>query len=742
MLTILIVKILLSISAFLKALWLYIAGITGLLAMYFILVKLEQGIDVVIQVGEYTGHALWALVCIALWAFLAGYSSRLVSYARQKHNDDIPAALHRHFPRLIAYNCFVCIQMAILALPAFYHLNAWIMLLFILFHNLLYFAVSAIWGKPPADRSMAFFIWALIIVYAAWLVYLIISKKNYHAWYARYPYGLAWVMLGLFAGQLVAIKLFIERRKNIDRRMSMHKPDGQRLTEQFSFDPRYNGAEQTNFNTFNAISLAAATLYCVAIFSLKLSANMGPMAFVLLAIGILIGFSNFITYCSVSIHFNLAFVFLIWAFLIGLIKDPYQVRLLSTGKEKIFDKRPDSRTYFRSWLMQRRGLLDKAGKEKFEVYIVLSDGGASRSANWVSGMLSRIQDQSYRIDPGNSFADHLLCMAGASGGSVGNCAFYSLLKAHAAHPDEALHEHSLRFFATDFLTFTLGRLMGPDFFRHLVPLNTIDDRAAALEMVMAQGSKDSLLNTYFSKPLSEVFDYSGKLPVLFINSTRVDDGKPGEISSIKLPAGSQRIDMLHLIDSNALIYGGGNDLRLATAAVLSARFPYVSPAGNILNNYFVDGGYFDNSGSGIVLEYMQELKTILRDSSDSLIRRYAPKLHFSLIQIYNGSVIASNNKKPMHPLVNDMLTPILTLEGTQGSSTRVANGILDRFFTEFNGGAPARPIQFSLYDSLKNKEEDYPMSWVISDYNRERMKMRIDTVFAKSGIIRELNIER
>ena len=45
------------------------------------------------------------------------------------------------------------------------------------------------------------------------------------------------------------------------------------------------------------------------------------------------------------------------------------------------------------------------------------------------------------------------------------------------------------------------------------------------------------------------------------------------------------------------------DLRLSTAALLSARFPWVSPAGRVVRcgtafaTYVVDGGYFDTSAA-------------------------------------------------------------------------------------------------------------------------------------------------
>jgi hypothetical protein len=55
------------------------------------------------------------------------------------------------------------------------------------------------------------------------------------------------------------------------------------------------------------------------------------------------------------------------------------------------------------------------------------------------------------------------------------------------------------------------------------------------------------------------------------------------------------------------------DLRLSTAARLSASFTYVSPAARIEPKFaqyayhFVDGGYYDNDGTGSVLEFLQTI---------------------------------------------------------------------------------------------------------------------------------------
>jgi hypothetical protein len=51
-----------------------------------------------------------------------------------------------------------------------------------------------------------------------------------------------------------------------------------------------------------------------------------------------------------------------------------------------------------------------------------------------------------------------------------------------------------------------------------------------------------------------------------------------------------------------------DDVPLSAAAILSARFPYLTPAGAVTADmHFVDGGYFENSGTWIVSGLVQNL---------------------------------------------------------------------------------------------------------------------------------------
>ena len=196
---------------------------------------------------------------------------------------------------------------------------------------------------------------------------------------------------------------------------------------------------------------------------------------------------------------------------------------------------------------------------------------------------------------------------------------------------------------------------------------------------------------------------------------------PGLISSVQLPPKSQRNDILTLVDQ---LKGNerGSNLSLATAAILSSRFPYVSPAGKVGSNYYVDGGYFDNSGAGTILELLGELSKLFEDNP-----QYAGKFSFHILHNSNAEVFPRPSKR-IHPLNNDLFAPLLTLAGMQGASTSISTGTLTQNFVLFSKDTVHAIIDYNLYDrafqvdtARRKYEEGYPMSWVISDYQINRM---------------------
>ena len=751
-----VIELLNGLSKLLKALWLFIAGVIAVLAIYYLLTGVEQGIDVVIRSGETLSSGLLTMLSVFLWSFLVWYSSRTLSYIRQHKDDEIfsrktpgdqlsarlyrkysiPTGFYQHIPRLLAYNCFVSVQVAIFHLPTFYALSGIAMALVVALHNLFYFLLHKWFHRNLKVRRSKVYKWVgslVIILYSVFLVYPAIkagTQTDVIDHPLRHVFWLSLMALVMFLLQVVVIRLFILRRRRIDARRNNPDLRPSRVLEWLGFNPLYNAAEAPYFTMLNTTAAVAVLVYLSAIFSMSFAGLMGPMAFVLLALGVLTGLSNLFTLVSIRRSFNVGIILLALAFIIGQYREPYTVRLLDSADSPAFSKRPNIRTYLERWFDKRLPMVASQPPGKsFPVYLVLSNGGASRAGKWTSSVLSHLQDTSSRDGDSTSFKDHVLCVAGASGGTVGNVAFYSLLRAERNEeisPDE-FSTHTESFFETDFLTYTLARLLGPDIFRHLVPFNIpLYNRADALEDVLSQGSDDKLLNAYFSKPITEVFDTTGALPLLFINTTQVDNGMPGVISSARLE-NSQRQDVLSLVDSMRVRHGKG-DMRLSTAAVLSSRFPYVSPAGKVFDRYYVDGGYFDNSGAGVVLEFINELNQFLADTTRRAIMQYRDRFTFHIVHITNSQIV-QRPSGDIHPLTNDLLSPLLTLAGMQGASTSIGDGILVHSFKQFNTDTANAMIVYSLYDESwdpakhsGNYEEGYPMSWTLSDYQQHRME--------------------
>lgn len=739
-----------------KALWLFVAGVVAVSVIYYLLTGVEQGIDVVIQSGERLDSGILSILAVFLWSFLVWYSSRTLSYIKQHKDDEIfskkapddvssailyekyciPSRMYQHIPRMLAYNCFVSLQVAVFHLPTFFNWKGPVMVAVIFAHNIFYFLLNAWFQSAEQSRLRKVVGWLnplLIAAYTTFLVYNIIASAtgiDLATDPFRHRFWLSVVSLAMFCLQVLIVFLFILRRRSIDDRRRDPSLKPSRWLARLGFNPSFNAAEAPYFRFLNGTAVVAGAVYVAGIFSMPFADLMGPMAFTLLALGVLTGLANLITLISIRRSFNMSIVLLAAAFVFGQYRDPYDVRFLEGERLPLFSKRPDTKTYLRKWFDQRlKNLEVNDTTSNFPVYLVLSNGGASRAGKWTASVLSSLQDTSYRKDPSDSFRDHILCIAGASGGSVGNCTFYSLLK--ASHQGEIRGDefrvHADRYFEADFLTFTLARLLGPDMLRHLLPFNIpLDNRADALEKVIGKGSGDALLNGYFERPVTEVFDTTGALPILFINTTQVDNGMPGVISTVRLPEGSQRQDVLALADSMSIREGKGN-VRLSTAAVLSSRFPYVSPAGKVFDRYYVDGGYFDNSGAGAVLELIHELNTFLTDTSHAAIMKFRRRFTFHIVHITNSEVIPSPSRD-IHPLTNDVFAPVLTLAGMQGSSTSISDGILTHAFRQFNADTANAMIVYSLYDEtwdpVKHEgefEEGYPMSWALSDYQINRM---------------------
>ncbi len=722
-------KLLQYTAIFLKVLWIFFPGILFVLLGAEVFLNLSQGRDVIVAATESPFRGLFIILGLIFWVYVTWYSGRLIAYNHDKIFALVPKLLF-HIPRLLGFGCFLVIILAMANLPIV-NTPTWLMWVIFLADLALYFLFHFLFEKIREGHNKPELVkYRRIIRIAAVATALAIGLINQPAFYLI---GLLIIQLGFLF--LVIIRRKIRSTEVVEKAVAapqqQPKPKGRLerflgwvLIDKHSVKERawlqYEiELEKGLFLWFNIFAMTALIVYLLTIFNLSFSIFISSFPFVLLAFGVLLGFGNFITLLSTKLKINFHFLFIVAIFLLGVLFEPHGIRIFKNENvnQKIFDNRQNLTEYFHHWISQRKTELTDSTLVHFPVFFVLADGGASRSGFWTASVLSRLEDQT-----NGDFSRHLFCLSGASGGSVGNATFFaSLIQKQQIRNNKQDHLVACqKYLDTDFLTFTLARMLGPDLFKPIFPFPSIYDRAAALEKAIEQGAKDTLISkvmqSRFSSFITRKRDSSYTLPVLCINTTRMQDGRPAVVSNIRIDSlfFGRRIDILELLDP-------GEDVNMSTMTILGARFPYVSPAGRISNSYFVDGGYFDNSGAGVTHEMILELQRMITDSLQTDSSHYLKKLRFYVLHTTN-SPLGEGKISKVHPLINDLAAPIKALVGSYNTQTSVNNLRLFKYLMEINNG-DTNYIPFNLY--RKDESEIYSMNWVISDTVRSLMNQRL-----------------
>jgi hypothetical protein len=281
--------------------------------------------------------------------------------------------------------------------------------------------------------------------------------------------------------------------------------------------------------------------------------------------------------------------------------------------------------------------------------VITATGGGIHAAAWTTEILGRLE-QEFASDPTlhsafpdskhYNFHDHVLLASGVSGGSVGLMSY--LLEYTSPSPSfnrdrmtGAAACSSIEDVAWGLEYYDLVRLVSNVWFSRsgVVP----PDRNWALTKAFSRNLNNPLCQTSDSKSSgTEPPSLNGEtmtlgkgaallqarqLPAFTLNTTAVETGGRFLLSNYQVSknynAGSDLLpseSFLHTYgepcegsDHTGYTYA---DLPIATAARLSATFPYVSSASRVPKEYakyayhFVDGGYYDNDGTASAIEFL------------------------------------------------------------------------------------------------------------------------------------------
>jgi hypothetical protein len=730
------------LTYFLKAMFIFFPGIIFLILGLFAFINLPQGKDIIRQSTDGTNSwdtGLYLVIATVFWVSTTWYTARMIAYDRSDLYEKAPWVLF-HFPRLLGYCIFLVLWLAVYLIDDITGKDGWKawlititdLVIYGFFHTYLDKSIgkgidARLWKILSGIRTV---VRVLIVISCIWVV-IEWQRKHVNVLLYTLPiFQLGFLYLVIVRHPLYKYNPAPKPQKPFDP----HSKLGKYLSWIFStatdkFDLRF---EKPVFLIYHILAFCAFACYLLSITTLSFARELTSFPLVLLGFGILLGFINFLALLSNRKNINFNFILIAIVVASGFLFETHRVRVQDADEGRsVYAARPGFRSYLESWIRSRRMAIDSA--EKFPVFFTLADGGASRSGYWAALVLGRLHEKTRYNSLTNQsyFTNHLFCLSGASGGSVGNISFLGALKVQRDHPHLKTDSLSVRYLDNDFLSFALARLLGPDIIKPVFGwIRGWGDRAAALEIAMENPADTSnLMGQVMRTDFAQfVPGDQNPLPMVCINTTRVNDGAPGVVCSVRIDSliFGQRIDVLRIVPP-------GKTIRTSTAMALGARFPYMSPGGKLGDSYFVDGGYFDNSGAGIVHELLLELNRIAADSSDAL-SPVVRKFQYYVLHLSNTPYVIPDSTHNIHPTLNDLATPLLTLAGSYNSQTSVNDARLINYLKELNRERSGYTIM-NLY--RRDTTESFPMNWVISNrvrnimFERVNRKPALDTIAAR-----------
>lgn len=459
--------------------------------------------------------------------------------------------------------------------------------------------------------------------------------------------------------------------------------------------------------------LASILLFDLMVFRVQeVAPALGSAAIVLLAAAGWIAVASALDYLGMRLHLPVFTALLVTAVVFSLWNDNHAVRTLPEAQPA---PRPNLRASLRAWIARHDAALQSGGTVPF--FVVDAEGGGIRAAYWTVTVLGEIQNRH------PSFASHVFSLSGVSGGSLGASVFVALLnEARESAAPLDLKKKGQDILGEDFLAPAVAAILYPDLVQRFLPMPvSAFDRATTLEESWERAwQKHVKGRNRMREPFDRLWEGRSEwTPALLLNATWVETGKRIIASNMRVAAGRRREDFVDVEDANAFF--APRSISLSTAAHMSARFTYVSPAGSLEKGgktygRVVDGGYFENSGATTTLAILQTIDQLAEtDPRWNLVERYV--IHISNEPIdpkyANDSLALAAENPTIRPkdFLTEALSPLSAL-----LSTRNARGYYAR---ESAAWAVSHPnyLHFGLCRSSTN----VPLGWVLSRSTRQRM---------------------
>jgi hypothetical protein len=415
-------------------------------------------------------------------------------------------------------------------------------------------------------------------------------------------------------------------------------------------------------------------------------------------------------------------------------------------KQKNYQKSLDSlNNYTEQWLNSRKqeikAFVAQHPGKSYPVFFVNAYGGGIRATVWttmVIGTLDSLLKSGYKGgDQVKDFQHYVFSYSGASGGTVGLsllCSARYQYRQNVSADTVFYPVNSLAVYRNDYLTSDIVALLGRDMLASALGIAPWTDRARLME-------EDWERHTYahhmdLGVTMGRMWKGGNyEVPLLFANTFDVDSGKKG----ISAPVLLDSLDFPSTVFLEQEIEDPG-DLRLSTAAFLSARFPYVSPTAKLNGkHHFTDGGTWDNSGAETSLGVLNVFERVRSQliKEDTIFNYIQPQFLSLPNSVKRTEPIGKpkNLFEPLAPPVGILNSRVGYMKKSDGWNYSLSKMKHYGFYL-FKPTTDQVP-NTSIWPVL-------PLGWQISDYAMNRMQVsvlrdsaEINRVLARFGIVRK-----
>jgi hypothetical protein len=389
------------------------------------------------------------------------------------------------------------------------------------------------------------------------------------------------------------------------------------------------------------------------------------------------------------------------------------------------------------------------------IILVAANGGGIQSAAWTAQVLTGLTESFATKDQQQRFLESIRLISGVSGGSVGTMFFVNEIRA----PDsgQAMSFKNVVAEAEETgLEEVVWGLTYPDFWHAVAPWARSDellDRGHALEEAWIKTA-----DTHHSPPLNVSLlawnrgVIEGWRPATIFNATLVESGERLQISTSPVRDTRQPVasNIQHIAGRQEFFDLFKGSIRIATAARLSASFPYVSPAARPTADaasalapgtadkyaamHVVDGGYFDNSGLCALTEWLQEGLTE-RENHWKETNQQPVNKKILVIQIRGfpnpetnlGQSAAKADSDPLSIVMRrgwfyQLYAPVSTMLGVMGSGQTATNDmefyLLQKYWAEKH--IDISTVIFQPDPSVcKLPDNPIPLSWHLRNQDKD-----------------------